>query len=238
MKSLAHTGSVLALVALTLGGCTGTPDESGDSISPHGPGTPKPSQPLTPGQPVTTQLSEADAAELEQLKLELGAVANLDAPGFAAKYAVPFSGSLGYSPLGAAGLDLIQKSALALPSAEQGVLDEHGFVISEKRRFPSFVYGYQAIYLEDLPVYVSADSILYAVHQSYDALLLRVEMYALVPTLTRLLGNMRRRPGARRRRSLPRRGAEPARRQARRARGRCEQGGAEVTLRQSRRRER
>lgn len=191
MKSLAHTGSVLALVALTLGGCTGTPDESGDSISPHGPGTPKPSQPLTPGQPVTTQLSEADAAELEQLKQELGAVANLDAPGFAAKYAVPFSGSLGYSPLGAAGLDLIQKSALALPSAEQGVLDEHGFVISEKRRFPSFVYGYQTIYLEDLPVYVSADSILYAVHQSYDALLLRVEMYALVPTLTRLLGNMR-----------------------------------------------
>lgn len=191
MKTLAHAGSLLTVVALVLAGCGGTPEESGGSITPHTPGGPKPSQPLTPGKPVTTELSPADAAELEKLKQELAAVANLDAPGFAAKYAVPFSASLDYSPLSAAGLDLIQKSALALPSAEQSALGKHGFVISENRRFPSFVYGYQTIYLEDLPVYVSADSILYAVHQSYDALLMQVEMYSLVPTLTRLLGNMR-----------------------------------------------
>lgn len=190
MKSLKNAASLIAVVlAGVLTGC-GTPDESDTPIT-HVPGGPTPSQPLTPGKAVTTQLATGDAAELEKLTAELAAVANLDAQGFATKYAVPFSTSLDYSPLTAAGLDLIQKSALALPSAEQNTLGKRGFVISENRRFPSFVYGYQSIYLEDLPVYVSADSILYAVHQSYDSLLMRVEMYALIPTLTRLLGSMR-----------------------------------------------
>jgi hypothetical protein len=188
MKSLARAASVLALLAVQLGGCGGTP---GDSITATGPGKPKPSQPLTPGKPVTTELSAKDAAELAKLEQELAAVAGLDAQGFAAKYAVPFNDSLGYSPLSAAGMDLIQKSALALPSADQSILEKRGFVISETRRFPSFIYGYQTLYLQDLPLYVSADSILYAVHQSYDALLLRVETYALIPALQRLLGAMR-----------------------------------------------
>lgn len=188
MKSLARAASVLALLAVQLGGCAGT---SGDSITPGDPGKPKPSQPITPGKPVTTQLSAKDAAELAKLEQALAAVAGLDAQGFAAKYSVPFNESLGYAPLSAAGMDLIQKSALALPSADQTILEKRGFVISETRRFPSFIYGYQTLYLQDLPLYVSADSILYAVHQSYDALLLRVEMYALIPALQRLLGAMR-----------------------------------------------
>ena len=71
-----------------------------------------------------------------------------------------------------------------------------GFTISERQRFPSFVYGYQSIYSADLPVYISADSILYAVHESYDELLKAVEYGSLIPTLTRLLTSMRGRLGS------------------------------------------
>ena len=41
--------------------------------------------------------------------------------------------------------------------------------------FPTFVYGYKSIYAADLPVYVSADSVLYAAHHSYDKILELVE---------------------------------------------------------------
>ena len=54
-------------------------------------------------------------------------------------------------------------------------------------RFTDFVYA------EDLPVFVSADSILDALHRSYDAILEDLEPAALIPQLTRLLGSMRAR---------------------------------------------
>lgn len=187
MRSRALIGSLS--LALLFACSSGTPDDPGGPALPHDPA--KPSQPLTPGTQVDTSLSPADAAELAKLKQELAAVAGLDAQGFAAKYAVPFQSSVGYAPLSAAGFDLIQKSSLALDGAEQKVLEKRGFVITEKHRFPSFVYGYQTLYLDDLPLYVSADSILYAVHESYDAMLKQMEYGALVPALERLLGYMK-----------------------------------------------
>jgi len=180
----------LVLGALALVACnSGTTEDRGSPATPHQPS--RPSEPLTPGQPVKTELSPSDSAELAKIDAALAEVQNLDASGFAAKYAVPFQESLGYSPKTAAGLDLVQKSPLAIGTAEQAILEKHGFVISENHRFPSFVYGYQTIYMADLPVYISADSLLYAVHQSYDALLMQVETAVLIPTLQRLLGEMR-----------------------------------------------
>src|SRR5204863_1662307 len=45
--------------------------------------------------------------------------------------------------------------------------------------------------MQDLPVFVSADSILQAVHQSYDDILKAIEIEALIPELTALLTSMR-----------------------------------------------
>jgi hypothetical protein len=88
-------------------------------------------------------------------------------------------------------LNLIQASALKLDAAEMGALSRTGFVISDKRRYPHFAYGYETIYSQDLPVFVSADSILQAVHQSYDSILKAIEQSTLVPEVTQLLGSMR-----------------------------------------------
>src|SRR6185436_2919421 len=87
--------------------------------------------------------------------------------------------------------DLIAASPLALDANEKAKLAQNGFVISTRQTYPSFVYGYQTIYMADLPVYVSADSILDAVHRSYDEMLKQVELGILVDDLTTMLTSMR-----------------------------------------------
>src|SRR5882724_2669858 len=54
----------------------------------------------------------------------------------------------------------LQKSKLRLSAVEAKMLDGTGVVISTGKRFPTFAHGYVDIYVNDLPVFVSADSIL------------------------------------------------------------------------------
>ena len=107
-----------------------------------------------------------------------------------ARYAAPYQNSLGYDARQAAALDLIQASPVALQDAELATLGQHGFVILGRAQFPSYVYGYQTIYMADLPVYISADSILDAVHRSYDDILMAFEMSLLIPELNSLLAGL------------------------------------------------
>src|SRR5262249_11439426 len=106
-------------------------------------------------------------------------------------YATPFGTDLGYDPTSAQGLDLIQASSIKLTDAEQAVYASHGFVITDSKHFPNFAAGYQTIYGLDLPVYVSADSILEAIHRSYDDLLEQIEQGSLIPELRSMLAGMR-----------------------------------------------
>ena len=76
---------------------------------------------------------------------------------------------------------------------------QNGFVISGRQAFPTFVYGYKAIYALDLPVFISADSILQAVHRSYDAILKALEQARLIEALDTLLAGDARRAGLRHR---------------------------------------
>ncbi|MBX3192779.1 MAG: DUF3160 domain-containing protein, partial [Labilithrix sp.] len=143
------------------------------------------------GVAVTTTISAKRQQELAELQAQLDTVKDLDAAGFAAKYAVPFTTTLGYDPLTANGLDRIKASSFALGANEEAALAANGFVTTDRRRFPTFIYGYQSIYTDDLPVYVSADSILYAVHESFDEILKGVEATSLRPKLSGLLDRMR-----------------------------------------------
>ncbi len=173
MRSTLRRGATTVLFMLAALGCSDSAEK------------------LPRGAPVTTTPSETRQQELAALQAQLDAVSGLDAAGFAAKYAVPFITDLGYDPLAAKGLDRIQSSSISLSADEQGALGARGFVVTARHRYPSFVYGYQTIYTNDLPVYISADSILYAVHKSFDDVLKTVEEQALVPALDRLLASMR-----------------------------------------------
>ena len=144
------------------------------------------------GTKVHPQLSPDRQAELGVVQSKLAAVKDLDANGFAAKYSLPFSTApLGYEPLKAAGYDRVKASALGPNAAEEATLAANGFLITDRNHFPSFVYGYHSIYRDDLPVYVSADSVLFAVHKSFDAILASIEQSTLLPKLAHLCASMR-----------------------------------------------
>jgi hypothetical protein len=141
---------VLALpfVLSLLSACSG--ETSGAPETGTGGGTDKP---IDPGTPMSLTASHADETLLAAVNAELDP--ELTAASFSARYAPKYVSSLGYDPLAAAGLDLIEGSDLALTAAERSVLAQNGIVISTRRQFPSFVYGYESIYMADLPVYVS-----------------------------------------------------------------------------------
>jgi hypothetical protein len=150
-----------------------------------------------PGSAVTTTPDPARVAEAARLQAKLDAVKSLDAAGFASRYGLNFTTDLGYAPLEASGYDRVKASgSFATTAAEETALARDGFVITDRVRFPSFAYGYQTIYTAHLPVFVSADSILFAVHKSFDAILKSVESEVLVPALSQLINGMRSALGA------------------------------------------
>ncbi|MET0795679.1 MAG: DUF3160 domain-containing protein, partial [Polyangiaceae bacterium] len=135
-------------------------------------------------------LNAAQQQELDSLTGELTASHGLDAPGLLAKRTVQQVQTLSYDPRSSQFLDRIQASALALDEDELAHLGSNGFVVSKRSAFPTFVRGYTAIYSEDLPVYISADAILEAVHSSYDSVLALTETTALIGMVSQLLESM------------------------------------------------
>lgn len=129
----------------------------------------------------------------EALQAALKTAEQMDGAAVRAAYPMAATTDLGYDATQASGLEQIQASSLSLSDAELAGLAENGVAISKTRTFPSFSYGYKSIYLEDLPVFVSADSILEAVHQSFDALLKRAEERVMLTGLQTLLSSMRAR---------------------------------------------
>jgi hypothetical protein len=151
----------------------------------------KPSGGSSPaGEDVRLTLSADDSATLAALQTQVASTTGLSADQLIAEHAVEHR-SLGYDPLGASGLSAIQASTLALDSDEQALLAKNGFVVSAKKSFPTMLYGYASFYVQDLPLYVSADSLLDSVHLSYDAMLEGIEGEALIPDLRALLDAMR-----------------------------------------------
>lgn len=142
------------------------------------------------GTPVQLELS---SAALDELEGKVATAMQHDAASLSAAYPVTFSDELGYSLEDVQNLNLIQASELGLNQAELEKLGANGFVISSRLAYPSFPYAYAAIYVHDLPVFVSGDMVLEAVHRSYDDMLQALEIEVLIPRVQRLLDSMRAR---------------------------------------------
>ena len=184
------TGSVgvAAGIAVTVTGCTD--DRFSDEQSPPATGSDEPhaDEPIEPGTPVVVDVASEALTSINQ---QLDEVQELDAEGLVAKYPVEFSSELGFDPLEAMNFDLIQDSSLALSEQQSALFQQHGFVIADSTHFATFSYGYHSIYGADLPVYISADSVLDAVHRSYSDVLKALEVELLIPTLQSYLAGMR-----------------------------------------------
>ncbi len=141
---------------------------------------------------VVVEPSTEVPADYNEVKALIEVSENWSVDEFLGTYTPAFETSLGYNPEDAMFLDLIDNSSLALSQDEKARLAADGFVRTQQQ-FPTFTYGYATIYLEDLPIFVSADSILHAVHRSYDAILKGIELTELIPAMTDLIDAMRAR---------------------------------------------
>jgi hypothetical protein len=180
-------------------GCGGAPDEGlyGDGflpvdLPPDG-GAPAAGVVGDPGVVVELRTS---APVLDALREQLSLARSQDAVTLRSQRELPFASELGYSAVSASGLELLQASALSITPEEMVALGQRGFVILPRREYPSFAYAYTEIYSQDLPVFVSADMVLEAVHRSYDQLLETIERLVLVPRFTSLLSRLRARLGS------------------------------------------
>lgn len=199
MSQFRTRGSRWLIAALLLSACSSsTTPPVGDPTQPVNPTQPDSMNPAPdvnkdPGKQVALHLNAADEAALADLDAKFSGIEDLDAATLMQRHPVTFQPNLGYDPRTAKNLDLIQASAAKLTDAELTKLAGQGFAISARQKFPHMVQGYQTIYALDLPVYISLDSILDAVHQSYDDILERLENDVLNPALTRLLRATRQR---------------------------------------------
>jgi len=77
-----------------------------------------------------------------------------------------------------------------LDTNELGVFMTNGFVVSERLGSASFGDAYYRIFNADLPVFVTADSVLHAWHRSYQTMLAELEEVHLSMLLERVITNM------------------------------------------------
>jgi hypothetical protein len=76
---------------------------------------------------------------------------------------------------------------LQLTESEQEMLRHQGLVSVDHGRLSSFGSAYLAIYSQDLPVLVTSDSILHAMHRSYDDILMELEQKFFIEALDEIL---------------------------------------------------
>ncbi|HOJ07090.1 MAG TPA: DUF3160 domain-containing protein [Ignavibacteriaceae bacterium] len=74
---------------------------------------------------------------------------------------------------------------------EKSLIQDHGFMVSERLKRISFGESLLEIFNQDFPVFVSTDAILHAFHISYDRILTDMEVGLLEDRLTELLWNLR-----------------------------------------------
>lgn len=144
--------------------------------------------PLTPGTPVDV---EVGGQALKALRSELEEVKSWSAADLVGAYGVSFEPAAVTDLSKLLHYDLLQASRLALTEGESQLLAAQGFVLRRDSNVATFSYGYRTVYAEDLPVFVSADSVLDTVHRSYDAILVDIEQELLAPTLAKFLSAVR-----------------------------------------------
>lgn len=113
----------------------------------------------------------------------------IDVGQFLELYPLPeYIGKLSYDPLSATGLDLIRPYA-GLTAEHDDLLAKNGFVAVDDASTWTFASTYLDIYNNDLPVFITSDSLLYALHKSFDSILKDLELSVLRAEVATMLAN-------------------------------------------------
>ena len=147
------------------------------------PGTGGPYNQPTP-TPTAPPLAKGDLTQTEQqFQTEMAAqyvVAEaLDSTELGAMYPPTATATgVSYDLTAAAHFPLIE-TALTLTEPEVGFIAEHGFGVLPRHEYPTAHDAYYSIYVKDLPVYITADSVLFSLHRSFGTALKSLEQGAL-----------------------------------------------------------
>ena len=91
-----------------------------------------------------------------------------------------------FMPARARYFDLIDHEFRLLPD-EVALLEHNGFLLSDRLAFPDFSTAYAYLHWKDLPVLITTDSLLHAIHETSADLLIFLECGILFTKLTTLL---------------------------------------------------
>ncbi|HEY0713591.1 MAG TPA: DUF3160 domain-containing protein [Polyangia bacterium] len=79
------------------------------------------------------------------------------------------------------------ESKLKLTDEERALYRENGVVGVDHGQRYSMASAYYAIYARDLPLLITTDSVLHALHRSYDAMLMEIELGIISPLISEVL---------------------------------------------------
>ncbi|MDZ4745770.1 MAG: DUF3160 domain-containing protein [bacterium] len=82
-------------------------------------------------------------------------------------------------------------STLQLTPYEKSLVGKYSFMVSERLSYPTYNAAFLDAYIKDMPLYISSDAILHALHRSYDNMLKHMEMARLSTMMKSALDTMR-----------------------------------------------
>jgi len=82
------------------------------------------------------------------------------------------------------------RTFLNLTPYEEALINKNGFMVTDRNSPYSFLAAYYYIYDHDLPVYISAEAILHAMHYSFNRIYKNIEMGVFYPKLDTILNEM------------------------------------------------
>ncbi len=115
---------------------------------------------------------------------------NLTTEGFYAKYPFGLFNKYSRLPDNVLYLDSIDFK-FKFTNTEKSLLNNHSFMVSERLNYENFWNAFEDIYNKDLPVFVSTDAILHALHKSFDQILTDIEGAVLSKDLKNIIETMR-----------------------------------------------
>jgi hypothetical protein len=81
-------------------------------------------------------------------------------------------------------------SQYSLTDYEKSLINQNGFVVSQRLTNSNYVYGFNDVWQKDMPVFISTDAILHSYHASYDKILKDFEINFLCSDVSDILNAM------------------------------------------------
>lgn len=185
-----RTGWLRVLLVTVLGACAGSQPPAAPPPKPEAkPETLKAPESAPRITAVPASQSRAESDVLARFQAEVAKKPDLTHADFARELGLTAAADapLSFDPTKLRYFDRIAED-LALTAEEKALFKKNGVVAIDHDRPYSIGSAYHAIYARDLPVLITTDSILHALHRSFDNVLSELESTAMLPALDDALG--------------------------------------------------